>query len=183
MVRFALIVAHDQKLGIGKKNQLPWQIKADLKHFREITTAVEDDRCQNAVVMGRKTWHSLPEHQRPLKGRFNFVLTRSENFRAAPRAREDKLIFAVNSLEDAIDAIKTLPCENCFVIGGAEVYRAALILPEFKQLYVTEIVGSFNCDVFLPEYRQIFSKIECSDWVQEGSQTFRYCQYQRIPKL
>jgi dihydrofolate reductase len=179
-VRFALVVAHDEKLGIGKKNQLPWHIKPDLKHFRELTTAVEDLSCQNAVVMGRKTWDSLPEERRPLQGRFNFVLTRNETFRLSLQGEKDQQIVFVSNLADAIATSNKLPCENCFVIGGAEVYRAALVLPEFKRLYVTEIKGNFNCDVFFPDYHQIFCQTECSQWFSDGSQTFRFCQFQRI---
>lgn len=179
-VRFALIVAHDEALGIGKKNHLPWHIKPDLKHFRELTTSVEDASCQNAVVMGRKTWDSLPEERRPLQGRFNIVLTRREKLRVSLPGLKDQPIIFVNNLADAIAASNELPCENCFVIGGAEVYQAALLLPEFKRLYVTEIKGNFNCDVFFPDYHQIFSQTECSQWFSDGSQTFRFCQFQKI---
>ena len=75
-IPFSLIVAMDSQNGIGKNGQLPWHLPADLKHFKEITCTVRDPKKQNVVLMGRKTWDSIPEKFRPLPGRINVVLTR-----------------------------------------------------------------------------------------------------------
>jgi len=172
--RFSLIVAHDQELGIGKDNQLPWRIPPDLKHFREITTSVTDLSLKNAVVMGRKTWDSIPVNQRPLPKRQNIILTRNTDF-----SLYEFGVLLATDLEDAIVKVAELPCENCFVIGGAEVYRQALALPEFKRLYTTEIMGKFNCDVFFPDYSSHFRAVERSDWMHDESNTFRFCTYEK----
>jgi len=69
-------VAFDSQYGMGKNGQLPWVIPQDLKHFKEISTAVINPANKNAVIMGRKTWESLPEKFRPLPGRVNVVLSK-----------------------------------------------------------------------------------------------------------
>jgi dihydrofolate reductase / thymidylate synthase len=171
--RFSLIVAHDQELGIGKNNQLPWRIPQDLKHFRDLTSAVTEVSLKNAVVMGRKTWDSIPAKQRPLPKRQNIILTRHN-----PSDFTGLDVLVAKNLEEAITKAEQLPCENCFVIGGAEVYRQALNLPAFKRLYTTEIMGTFDCDVFFPDYRSLFSLVEQSEWMHEQSTTFRFCTYE-----
>jgi len=171
---FSLIVAHDQELGIAKNNQLPWRIPQDLKHFREVTTTVSDNGLKNAVLMGRKTWDSIPSKQRPLPKRLNIILTRQDN---ADFSGPDVLV--ARDFEEAIAKAQQLPCENCFVIGGAEVYRQALNSPAFKRLYTTEIMGTFDCDVFFPDYASLFSLLEQSDWMHDQSITFRFCTYEK----
>jgi dihydrofolate reductase len=173
-IKFSLIVAHDQNLGIGKGNRLPWCIPQDLKHFREVTTAVNDAGLKNAVVMGRKTWDSIPAKQRPLPKRQNIILTRNESLLLS-----ELDVLVVKNLEAAIAKVGELPCENCFVIGGAEVYRQAMALSDFDRLYTTEIMGTFDCDVFFPAYSSFFSAVEQSDWMHDQSHTFRFCIYEK----
>ncbi|HEY9713021.1 MAG TPA: dihydrofolate reductase, partial [Chroococcales cyanobacterium] len=74
-----LVVAVDLNRGIGRANGLPWRLPKDMKRFRNLTTASTDPHLQNAVIMGRKTWDSIPEKFRPLEGRINIVLTRSRD--------------------------------------------------------------------------------------------------------
>ena len=80
MIKFSLVVAMDEERGIGKQGTLAWRLPADLKHFKEITTEVKDMKKQNAVIMGRKTWESLPEKFRPLPQRLNIVVTTQPNY-------------------------------------------------------------------------------------------------------
>src|SRR5271169_1690094 len=76
MKPFSIIVAFDSQYGIGKKGGLAWKLPLDLKHFKEITTTVADPAKKNAVIMGRKTWESLPPKFQPLPGRVNLVLSK-----------------------------------------------------------------------------------------------------------
>lgn len=116
---------------IGRGNQLPWHLPADLRHFRRLTTG-------HAVLMGRKTWESIG---RPLPGRQSIVITRNRNF-AAEGAE------AAPSLDAAI-ALARLPAP-VFCIGGAEIFRAAL--PFATRLHVTEIAAEIPGDAWFPPF-------------------------------
>lgn len=81
-------VAATQKLGIGMNGTMPWKLPADMAYFKQLTTATADRRKMNAVIMGRKTWESIPTKFRPLKGRFNVVLSRSAASHASASASD-----------------------------------------------------------------------------------------------
>lgn len=126
-----LIAAVARNGVIGIDNRLPWHLPADLKHFKALTTG-------HTVIMGRKTWESLPANFRPLPGRRNIVVTRNASYHAAGAT------VAV-SLPAAISAAKG---GEAFVIGGAELYAAALPLAGHLQL--TEIDATFEGDTRFP---------------------------------
>ena len=108
-----LVVAIARNGVIGQDNRLPWHLPEDLAHFKALTTG-------HAVIMGRKTWASLPPKFRPLPQRLNIVVTRDPAFRA------DGAVV-VHSLPDAVAAAGD---KQAFVIGGAEIYGLALPLAE-----------------------------------------------------
>ena len=118
---------------IGSANRLPWQLPEDLRHFKELTSG-------HAVIMGRKTWESLPPNFRPLPNRTNIVVTRDAAYRAAGAA-------VAASLPAAIAAAGA---GHAFVIGGAELYAQALPLAD--RLELTEIDASFAGDAFFPDF-------------------------------
>jgi dihydrofolate reductase len=126
-----LIAAIARNGVIGKDNALPWHLPADLRHFKELTTG-------HAVIMGRRTWESLPEKFRPLPGRQNIVVTRNAGYRAGGAT-------VVTSLPAAVAAAQG---GEAFVIGGAELYKAALPLADRLQL--TEIDAAFDGDTHFP---------------------------------
>jgi len=74
---FSLVVAATQRGGIGLNNSIPWKLSTDMKFFKKVTSTTTDASKLNAVIMGRKTWDSIPQKFRPLPGRLNIVLTRS----------------------------------------------------------------------------------------------------------
>jgi dihydrofolate reductase len=138
----SLIAAVDKKLGIGCGNALLWHCSLDQQHFKKLTQG-------HAVIMGRKTWDSLPERFRPLPGRRNIVLSRSPDGHA-PGAQ------FVRSFEAAWDAAQG--CAHAYVIGGAQVY--ALALPLASTLVMTEIDTTFDrADTFFPRWN-------ASEWVK-----------------
>jgi dihydrofolate reductase len=110
---------------------MPWRLPADLKHFRALTTG-------HAVIMGRKTWESLPG---PLPGRQNIVVTRDAHY-AAPGAETAPTLAA------ALALVRLPP--PAFCIGGGELYRAAL--PRATTLFLTEIERDFDGDVTFPPF-------------------------------
>lgn len=144
MKPFHIIVAVDQNRGIGLKGQLPWSLPPDLKHFRAVTCSVTDPQTQNAVIMGRKTWESIPAEFRPLPRRMNIVLTRNNHY-ALPDG-----VLRCSNLEDALTAADRHDCERVFVIGGEQIFRDALKSEHCQSLYVTHIEKSFHCDTFFP---------------------------------
>lgn len=118
-----VVAATTGDMGIGKDGKLPWKLPSDLKFFKEITMSTSDPSKKNAVIMGRKTWESLPSHFRPLSGRLNVVLTRSQSFDIA--AMEN--VVTSGSITSALELLAASPyclsIERVFVIGGGEVYR------------------------------------------------------------
>ena len=123
----ALVVAHSANRVIGRNGGLPWHLPGDLKRFRELTTG-------HAVVMGRKTYQSLPDAFRPLPERRNVVLTSDPAFRADGAE-------VVTDLEAALAG-------DCFVIGGATVYAQAL--PHAQRVYATELEAEVDGDTYFP---------------------------------
>jgi dihydrofolate reductase len=133
MARVALVAALARNRVIGRRNELPWRLPEDLRRFRTLTMG-------HPVVMGRKTHESiLGAIGRPLPGRLSIVVTRSANY-AAPGC------VVATSLEAALSAAG--PAEDIFVIGGAEIYRAALAHAD--RLHLTEIDADYEGDARFP---------------------------------
>lgn len=138
----ALIAAVARNGAIGRGGVMPWQLPADLAHFRRVTLG-----CP--VVMGRKTWDSLPARFRPLPGRRNVVVTRNDAWRAEGAE-------SVASLDAALQRLADAP--RVFVIGGGELYAQAL--PRADLLVLTEVDGEFEADTFFPAWdRQRFEEV------------------------
>ena len=131
-MRLNLIYARAANGVIGKDNTLPWHLPEDLAHFKRHTTG-----CP--VLMGRKTWDSLPPRFRPLPGRRNLVLTRQPDWQAVGAERCDSLDDALARCADAAEV---------WVIGGAQLYAQAL--PRAQRVVVTEIDRNFEGDAYAP---------------------------------
>ncbi|NVO05584.1 MAG: dihydrofolate reductase [Rhodoferax sp.] len=129
-----LIFARSRNGVIGKDGGLPWHLPEDLAHFKRTTLG-----CP--VIMGRKTWDSLPVKFRPLPGRANVVVTRQPDWQAAGALRAD-------SLEQAMALCGDAP--HAWVIGGAQMY--ALALPLARSAVVTEIDTELEGDAFAPSF-------------------------------
>lgn len=145
MSKVNIIAAIGQNRELGNNNQLLWHLPEDLKRFKELTAS-------HPVIMGRKTFESIPAKFRPLPGRTNIVITRnSEN-----NLGEGVLI--ANSLAEAIkQAEQSTSSDEIFIIGGGQIYTQGLPLAD--RLYITLIDKSFpEADVFFPEYQNVFTK-------------------------
>lgn len=169
---FSIIAAIDNKKGIGKNNQLPWQIKADLKHFTDLTINKKVGK-QNSVIMGRKTWESLPEKFRPLKNRLNIVLSKQSNL-DLPSG-----VLNFTSLDEALNVLYKQTIGKIFIIGGGSLYDEAIQHPDCRNLYLTEIKANFDCDTYFPEIPADYKKIEESEIQKEENYEFCYLTYQR----
>ena len=141
----SIIVAVGQNNEIGFRNALPWRLPADLKRFKELTTG-------HTVVMGRKTFESLPNG--PLPNRTNVVLSRNLSF-----MHPNCLVFS--SLEEAL--IKLSDKQEVYIIGGSQIFSQ--ILYRANKLYLTQIHASFSeADAFFPT-------IDLAQWVIRNEET------------
>ena len=131
-----LIAAVARRGVIGRDNQLLWHLPEDMAYFRRQTQG-------SAVLMGRKTWDSLPPRFRPLPGRRNLVLSRQDDLQC-PGAE------VVGTIEQALQALAG--ADKVFVIGGEQIYRLALPLAD--QLMLTEIERDYDGDAYFPEWRR-----------------------------
>jgi len=137
-----MIVAMDSRNGIGKNNTIPWNIKEDIERFKKITTGT----CQNnMVVMGRKTWETIPPHHRPLKDRINVILSRNEK-----EVTSQDVIWCSDK-QQIYGLAQQMNVDNLFVIGGSEIYQ--LFIEEIHVVYVTRVYGVYDCDTFFPVYK------------------------------
>ena len=134
MKRLHLIFARSANGVIGRDGALPWHLPEDLAHLKRTTSG-------HPVVMGRKTWDSLPPRFRPLPGRINIVVSRQPAWHAEGALRAGSLEEALNLC--AADA-------DVWVLGGAEIYRAAL--PLAATAVVTEIAAEFEGDAHAPQF-------------------------------
>lgn len=134
---YSIVVAQTKRGGIGYKGGIPWHLPEDLRFFKRLTTG-------HVVIMGRKTWESLPPRVRPLPDRVNIVLTHSDtDFNGATTA---------HSRSEALQLAAVHPNKRIFVIGGAEIYK--LFYLESKNLcshvYVTKVDYDGECDARAP---------------------------------
>jgi dihydrofolate reductase len=173
MKLFSIIVAFDSQYGIGKKGQLAWNLPSDLKHFKEVTSTVINPANKNAVIMGRKTWESLPQRFRPLPGRVNLVLSKEGGLNLPSG------VLSAQSLDDALKQLSTPNIENVFVIGGAQIYAHAIEHSLCHKLCVTHVQGEYGCDTFFPPISKQFFPINASEQYQDGSIRYQFSDYLR----
>jgi len=169
-MKFSLFVATDENRGIGIDNHLPWDLPEDMKRFAEITKG----KGNNAVIMGRKTWESIPEKFKPLPDRLNVVLTRNADYQT-PEG-----VLAFSSLDEALENIKAK--DEIFIIGGNSLYKEGILHPNCEKIYITEVCATFECDTFFPKIpEKTFQIIEGTDKMESKSGLkYRYVVYQRI---
>ncbi|MEM2159362.1 MAG: dihydrofolate reductase [Candidatus Nitrosotenuis sp.] len=172
MANIYLIAAVDENGAIGdsKLNTIPWHLPQDLKRFKALT-------ADGAVIMGRKTWESLP--RKPLPERFNVVLTKDVmEFCLAVKGVAPHLV--TDDFDRAVDIVKGL-YNNVFIIGGAKVYELAIKKNIATGLFLTRVHLSSGGDVKFPELNE--------NWVlkssiQHGDDMISYtCQFYRFTLL
>lgn len=165
----AIIVAVDNNWGIGFEGKLLANIPEDKKYFRKITE-------NSIVLMGRRTWDSLPI--KPLPNRINYIISRSKN-----SANKTSHII---TLEDAINIIKSVTKkEKIFIIGGGEIYRA--LLPYCDIAYVTKIHGNYKADTFFPNLDNLEDEWKVDKIVEADAEKYpvlnipyRFVTYKKI---
>jgi dihydrofolate reductase len=134
MSRIALVLAMADNGTIGARGAIPWRIADDMRRFKAITMG-------KPVLMGRKTWDSLPK--KPLPGRTNIVITRDRVFRVEGAA-------VAHSLDEAIARAQSENPDEIMIVGGTEIYLAAL--PRADVVHLTQVHGDFAGDAFMPPF-------------------------------
>lgn len=175
MIPYSVIVAVDKKLGIGKNGVLPWHLPADLKYFKQITTSATAPGKINAVIMGRKTWESIPVRFRPLTGRLNIVISSQAHLKLPQE------VVLADSFEGALRFLskESGRVGEVFVIGGAQVFERAVLDPLCQKIYLTRIDKEFSCDRFFPDVFSSFKEASCSAPIFESQTAVRFCVYLR----
>jgi dihydrofolate reductase len=161
--RINLIFARAANGVIGKDNSMPWHLPEDLAHFKRLTQG-----CP--VIMGRKTWDSLPPRFRPLPGRSNIVITRQVDWQAEGALR-------AGSLQEALQLGGDVP--EVWVIGGAEIYRQAE--PLAVRAEVTEIAQAFEGDAYAPTLSSAWTEIAREQHLSAVGLAFSFVTHQKQP--
>ncbi len=128
----SLIVAASLNNAIGKNNDLLWKLPNDMKHFKNVTWAMP-------IIMGRKTFDSMTG--KPLNGRLNIVITRQQDWKSEGAVK-------VDSLYKALEIVQVNNYKEVFIIGGGEIYKAALSIAD--KVYLTRVETEIEGDTFFP---------------------------------
>ena len=161
-----LIYARAANGVIGRDNAMPWHLPEDMAHFKQLTQG-----C--VVIMGRKTWDSLPPRFRPLPGRTNIVVTRQGDWQAEGALRADSLAQALQQAQ----AASTEPGRPVWVMGGAQIYAQAL--PLASRVEVTEIAQDFDGDAYAPTLDAQWVEAARTQHVSTNGLPFHFVGYVR----
>ena len=166
MQTISIIAAHTQSRVIGKDGKIPWfnveEIrKPDMKRFKDLT-------LNRTVIMGRKTYESLPEKFRPLPDRENIVLSRSEFF------QPEQGVIVAKSLDEALRFASAIDLKEVFIIGGQQVFQQAMKKYASK-MYLTELKSEYEGDAFFPE----FNREEWKETSRVYHDFFDFVEYKR----
>ena len=150
----SLIVAKSKHNVIGDKGRIPWHIPNDLKRFKELTTG-------KTVIMGRKTFESLPEEYKPLPNRVNIVLSTDKTY-------QTNCCIVTDDLKKALR--KAGSDKEVFIIGGEQVYKEGLRYAD--KIYVTEVDGEFKGDTYFPILNKTWKEVK-----REEKEGYRFIDY------
>ncbi|MDD3793591.1 MAG: dihydrofolate reductase [Candidatus Gracilibacteria bacterium] len=182
-ISFSMILAVDEKNGIGKSGDLAWNLPSDLKHFKKITTQTHDLAKMNAVIMGKNTWKSLPVKFRPLPDRINCILS-SDLEKDNIGSSIDNFVLYFSSLEHCLSELEGKEnVENIFVIGGGQLYNYALKSDLLEKIYITKVKGDFDCDVHFDGVPKSFVLESYTDYETENGIEYSFQVYKNIKFL
>tara|TARA_B110000977_G_scaffold84695_1_gene113098 strand:+ start:10837 stop:11334 length:498 start_codon:yes stop_codon:yes gene_type:complete len=149
---FNIIIAIDEKYGIGQNNKLPWKCKSDLKHFKETTLG-------QILIVGRKTWESMPQKN----------ILRNRNVIVVSNTLQNNIgVHISHSLQEALNTAYQFKFkdQNVFVIGGVKLYEEAISHNDLECIHLTNVYGTYDCDtfaLFLKKTLESFSLFESKE--------------------
>ncbi|KAI5965016.1 DFR1 [Candida theae] len=154
-----IVAALKPLYGIGNQGGLPWRLRKEMAYFKRVTTRTVDPSLRNAVIMGRKTWDSIPPKFRPLPNRLNVVLSRSfEN-----EAVDDNILHA-RSVSDSLQLLKERNIERIYVIGGAEIYNEFIKSGLVDNVLLTEVEHTEKEEIEM----DTFLKFDANQWIKSS---------------
>lgn len=194
-IPLTIIVAATAKNGIGKNGGLPWpMLKKDMGYFARVTKrvplptntgSVQSDALKesilsgtqrNVVIMGRKTWESIPPNFRPLKDRTNIVISTQDRSQLQNIPDDvvvgSDILSALQNLEGMIKESKSLPVGRAFVIGGSSIYKTALEMSQTNRILLTRISKEYDCDTHFPETLNASNEAD-SSWQRKSHAELR----------
>ena len=152
-MKISLIAAYDNNYLLGSGGKIPWDIPNDLKRVKEVTWG-------KSIVMGRKTFESIGK---PLPGRQNIVMTNNKLYTA-------KGIDVVHSISEALSVAEN---EELVVFGGEGIYK--MFLPYVDEMHITRIHGTFEGDVYFPEFKwDSFERVHKESWPADSKNKYAY---------
>jgi dihydrofolate reductase len=162
-----IIVAHTKNRGIGIGNRLPWTLPSDMIRFKQKTIG----KGNNSVIMGRKTWDSIPENSRPLESRHNIVISNTLK-------QSDKYTLCT-SIEEALRVSYKRQYDETWIIGGERIYEQALNTNIIDKIYVTNIYNDTVCDTFFPPLSSYYTidNSSVTGWLNDSGTWYRYETY------
>ena len=169
-MKLHLIFARARNGVIGNKGGMPWHLPEDLAHLKRTTMG-----CP--VIMGRKTWDSLPSRFRPLPGRLNVVVTRQPDWQADGAVRANSLAQAIElcSPDGDTGAVANTGWSDIWVLGGAQLYVQAL--PLATTAVVTEIDADFEGDAYAPQFGPEWTKSKGEPQVSSTGMKFSFATF------
>lgn len=168
--RISIIVAMDERRGIGKDNKIPWHIRDDLIKLKTLTK-------DHVVILGRKTYDSMVWYYiksgKPMPGKLYIVITHDKSYKPA---RDNAQV--AHSLEEAISFARShlARLEEIFIIGGGQIFEQALPLAD--KLYLTIVQGDFGCDTFFPDYSE-FKKVISQESKESEGDKYKFLELER----
>lgn len=164
----AAVVCVDKNYGIGNKNELLVHIPEDMEHFKKITS-------NGIVIMGRKTYDSLP--QKPLPNRCNIVLTRETK-----REPKDNITYSnIKYIQDFLSNEEVISgSNNIFIIGGGQIYKE--LLPFCERVYITKVYQTYDADTFFPNLDESpeWDETYAGEIKKYNGILYKFCIYDRI---
>lgn len=166
-MNFSIVVAHDMKLGIGKNGDLAWKLPKDMKYFSELTQ--KTNGAPPTVIMGRKTYQSIPKKFRPLPNRSNIIISRQTDLQISG-------VEVAHSLQEALELANTNA--PIFVIGGGQIYKEAIKHTSCTKLFITIVHIDAKCDTFFPAYNQ-FKKVSEPHPIKDNGILLEFTRWER----
>ncbi|MGM8910744.1 dihydrofolate reductase [Psychrobacter sp. 1U1] len=176
----AQIVAIGSNRCIGKDNELPWHISADLQHFKKMTTKANDGAVQGIVIMGRKTFESM--NSKPLPKRVSFIITTQLDYAEKKGLVGKDNVYVVHNLDDALTQAASLAhgahLDTIWVIGGERVFSDAFMYTDRIELTYVDIEIA-DCDAFYPKLPSDFeiSAESAQEHDEKSGLDFRFATY------